>query len=320
MTKKIAASVRFWFLGFGTFRWSLALGHSRALADLFGAEKSCLFRHDQTRADGRVATNGCQTGPSLQGRVPWTSKQRFSLGSAAGFVNLIARVTALPATAPTRANCRLNNRRHMPVVVTRSSFFAPGRSAHAAIQQLQDGFHALTDLMGGIRDNLDRQDRRQAELMQYLSSLPQVLEQLPESSRVQGEGCRRSISSSPRKTRSNRSWPTSSSASAKPAASRTRAHRRPRRTRVDSAKHNDETIAAHLQSVGEAMQNAAGLHPTAPTSCKTSATTSTLAMASSNASCTSRTCASQRCLQSRSFCRSAPAAVCIVGYLLLIKK
>src|SRR5205814_2935048 len=50
-----------------------------------------------------------------------------------------------------------------------------------------EGFNTLTDLMSGIKDNLERQTDRQIELMKYLSALPQVIEMLPESQRVQGE-------------------------------------------------------------------------------------------------------------------------------------
>jgi chromosome segregation ATPase len=72
----------------------------------------------------------------------------------------------------------------------RSSFLRPWARRDAAIQNLQEGFHTLTDLMSTIRDNLDRQGRRQDELLNYLSHLPQALESLPESSRVQGEALR----------------------------------------------------------------------------------------------------------------------------------
>ena len=72
----------------------------------------------------------------------------------------------------------------------RSSFLRPWARRDAQIQGLQEGFHTLTDLMSSIRDNLDRQGKRQDDLMNYLSRLPQVLESLPESSRVQGEALR----------------------------------------------------------------------------------------------------------------------------------
>ena len=72
----------------------------------------------------------------------------------------------------------------------RSSFLRPWARRDAQIQGLQEGFHTLTDLMSSIRDNLDRQGKRQDDLLNYLSRLPQVLESLPESSRVQGEALR----------------------------------------------------------------------------------------------------------------------------------
>jgi chromosome segregation ATPase len=72
----------------------------------------------------------------------------------------------------------------------RSSFLRPWAKRDAQIQGLQEGFHTLTDLMSSIRDNLDRQGKRQDDLLNYLSRLPQVLETLPESSRVQGEALR----------------------------------------------------------------------------------------------------------------------------------
>ena len=46
---------------------------------------------------------------------------------------------------------------------------------------------ALTDLMATIRGNLERDAQRQDELLAYLSRLPQAIESLPESSRVQGK-------------------------------------------------------------------------------------------------------------------------------------
>jgi chromosome segregation ATPase len=70
---------------------------------------------------------------------------------------------------------------------TRTTFLRPWAKRDAAIAHLQDGFNTLTDLMGAIRDNLDHQNRRQDELLNALQQLPQVLQGLPESSRVQTE-------------------------------------------------------------------------------------------------------------------------------------
>jgi chromosome segregation ATPase len=70
---------------------------------------------------------------------------------------------------------------------TRTTFLRPWAKRDAAIQHLQDGFTTLTDLMGAIRDNLEKQNQRQDELMAALSQLPQMLEAIPESNRMQGE-------------------------------------------------------------------------------------------------------------------------------------
>jgi len=72
-------------------------------------------------------------------------------------------------------------------IEARSSFLRPWARRDAAINQLQEGFTTLTDLMSSVRDHLDRQSKRQDELMGYLSHLPQALEQLPEASRMHGE-------------------------------------------------------------------------------------------------------------------------------------
>ena len=70
---------------------------------------------------------------------------------------------------------------------TRTTFLRPWAKRDAAIQHLQDGFTTLTDLMGAIRDNLEKQNQRQDELMNALSQLPAMLESLPESNRMQNE-------------------------------------------------------------------------------------------------------------------------------------
>lgn len=72
----------------------------------------------------------------------------------------------------------------------RSAFLRPWARRDAAIENLQAGVGALTDLMGGIRDHLERQSRRQDEMLGYLSALPEVLRTLPEGSRMQVEALR----------------------------------------------------------------------------------------------------------------------------------
>ncbi len=69
----------------------------------------------------------------------------------------------------------------------RSTFLRPWAKRDAAIENVQNGLAGLSNLMDSIRDNLEKQSVRQDELLQYLSHLPQALEQWPESNRVQGE-------------------------------------------------------------------------------------------------------------------------------------
>lgn len=68
-----------------------------------------------------------------------------------------------------------------------TAFLRPWGKREQAIDQLQNGVAALSDLMGSIRDNLERQSNRQDELLTYLSHLPEALQTLPETARVQGE-------------------------------------------------------------------------------------------------------------------------------------
>src|SRR4051812_43772583 len=72
-------------------------------------------------------------------------------------------------------------------IETRTTFLRPWAKRDAAIQHLQEGFTTLTELMGAIRDNLDKQNQQQDELMNALQSLPAFLETLPENNRMQGE-------------------------------------------------------------------------------------------------------------------------------------
>src|SRR5262249_48996267 len=73
------------------------------------------------------------------------------------------------------------------IIEPRSTFLRPWARRDAAIQHLQEGFTTLTDLMSGIKENLDKQSQRHSELMDYLSHLPKLAQELPEANRVQGE-------------------------------------------------------------------------------------------------------------------------------------
>jgi DNA repair exonuclease SbcCD ATPase subunit len=73
------------------------------------------------------------------------------------------------------------------LVETRGATVRSWGKNNAAISQLQEGFESLTELMGSIRQNLEAQGQRQAELIDHLSALPKVLEMIPESNRIQSE-------------------------------------------------------------------------------------------------------------------------------------
>jgi len=75
-------------------------------------------------------------------------------------------------------------------LVRRNSFFRPWARRDAAINNLQNGFVTLTDLMGAIKDNLERQDHRNEELLTVLQQLPQILQSVPESGKLQTETLR----------------------------------------------------------------------------------------------------------------------------------
>src|SRR2546426_8450817 len=70
----------------------------------------------------------------------------------------------------------------------RSTFLRPwARRRDPNLEQLRSAVGALGELMTGIRDNLENSAKRQDEMLSYLAHLPQALQQLPESARVQGE-------------------------------------------------------------------------------------------------------------------------------------
>ena len=75
-------------------------------------------------------------------------------------------------------------------IVTRTSFFRPWARRDAAIQNLQTGFVTLTDLMSAIKENLERQDQRNEELLHALRVLPDILQSVPEASKLQSETLR----------------------------------------------------------------------------------------------------------------------------------
>jgi len=73
------------------------------------------------------------------------------------------------------------------VAAKRTSFFRPWAKRDAAIASLREGMESLAGTIVSIRDNLEKQGRRQDEMLSYLSHLPEILHSLPEAHRIQAE-------------------------------------------------------------------------------------------------------------------------------------
>jgi len=69
----------------------------------------------------------------------------------------------------------------------RGKFLRPWARRDAALDTLQDGLGALSELMTCIRGSLEAQSRRQDEIVGCLANLPELIRQLPENSRSQLE-------------------------------------------------------------------------------------------------------------------------------------
>lgn len=139
-------------------------------------------------------------------------------------------------------------------IAPRPSIFHPFARQNQAIQSLQNGFVTLTDLMDGIRENLERQGVRQDKLIEQLTKLPALLEQLPESARLQGETLK-ALHQELAAQHTNQQRLTdildhvSKSSSAQHEAIDGLSER------MDRARQTDERIAENLGSVGDAMAN-----------------------------------------------------------------
>lgn len=70
---------------------------------------------------------------------------------------------------------------------TRNTLFRPWARRDNAIENLQRGIGALSDLLVSLRDNMERQTQRQEELLNQFAGLPEVLRSIPESNRLQNE-------------------------------------------------------------------------------------------------------------------------------------
>jgi chromosome segregation ATPase len=135
----------------------------------------------------------------------------------------------------------------------RSTFLRPWAKRDQAIQNLQNGFTTLTDLMGTIRDSLERQSQRQDELLEYLSHLPQAIQSTTESSKVQSETLRAIHQQIEHQSSQQRQL-----AEILEKISNTGGHQRELldelKDRVESLSAHDRAISDTLSNVGTAMQ------------------------------------------------------------------
>lgn len=136
----------------------------------------------------------------------------------------------------------------------RSTFLRPWGSQRAAIQRLQEGFDSLTDLMSSIRENLDKQSRRQDELIQYLSHLPEALRTIPESSRIHGETLR-AIHQQLEHQNAQQERLAEILEKLSDTGGESRETLGEIRDRVEALRDTDEAISANLSSLGSALQS-----------------------------------------------------------------
>jgi len=137
----------------------------------------------------------------------------------------------------------------------RSTFLRPwARRRDPNLEQLRSAVGALGELMTGIRDNLENSAKRQDEMLSYLAHLPQALQQLPESARVQGEALKAIQLRMERQS-------TEQQHLAEILERISNADQVNGRTleglqqRVDTLNEHDKAIAENLNEVGEAMQS-----------------------------------------------------------------
>ena len=143
--------------------------------------------------------------------------------------------------------------RPVPQPEVRNSLLHPFAKRDAAMQSLQQGFVTLTELMVGIRENLERNSDRQGELMQHLSRLPAVIEQLPESARLQGETLK-ALHQELMAGHAQQEKLTEILGEVSRGTSQQRETLEGMTDRMDRMRQTDEQIASNLTSVGSTMQ------------------------------------------------------------------
>lgn len=134
-----------------------------------------------------------------------------------------------------------------------STFLRPWAKRDAAISNLQESFTVLTDLIGTIKENLERQNQRQDELIGYLSHLPEALASIPEGQKMQSETLR-TLAQQIQQQSAQQSQVADVLEKVGDAHVAQKDILENLRQRVDAVAEHDETMAEHLKFVGAAMQ------------------------------------------------------------------
>ncbi len=138
-------------------------------------------------------------------------------------------------------------------IESRGTFLRPWAKQTQMLNNLQEGFSTLTDLMRSIRDGLEQQNQRQGELIEHLSHLPQVLEQIPEGNRVHTETLR-AIHEQIGQQNQQQGKLAEILDKMSEGDGDQRKMIDAMRDRVDSISEHEQSIAANLSSMGNVMQ------------------------------------------------------------------
>ena len=205
------------------------------------------------------------------------------------------------------------------VDATRSTFLRPWAKRDNAIGQLQDGFNALTGLMGAVKDSLDKQNQRQDELVRVLGQLPETLRSIPETGAAQTETLK-AIAEQIKYQNAQQAKLGDILEKVSEAEGSQKDILESLRDRVDNLGDQDRTLADSLNNVGAAMQTVSK-----------HSSTSAQVLEQMRDNINSRESDLQRMMNKQSaryttmlaiaifLSIAALAAVCVIGYLLIIK-
>jgi hypothetical protein len=142
---------------------------------------------------------------------------------------------------------------HAAPEAARSTFLRPWAKRDAAIVQLQEGFSALTGLMGAVKESLEKQSQRQDELMQVLGGLPEVLRSIPATGAAQTETLK-AIADQIKEQNAQQRKIGDVLEKVSEAEETQKQILGAMKQRVDNLSDHDRTIAESLNGVGAAMQ------------------------------------------------------------------